>query len=209
MPLPRRLTGPAGPALLVATAALLAGCAQSGQLGHERGSADPAGTPEPAGTAAPAVPGDPDDGGGTEPGTPGTATVAPDEPASTSVPGTAPGSPVAQAGSDAQGTVDRPVEISTPGPAELLVRTEVLQPGEDTGWVRHPGTVISAVRSGTVTVQRAGSCGPADFGGGQAFFLGDGEPNLLRNDGPEPVVLTRSELLAPDTPERESVDPAC
>lgn len=69
--------------------------------------------------------------------------------------------------------------------------------------------MVSAVRSGTVTVQRAGRCEPEGFGGGQAFFLGDGEPNELRNDGAEPVVLTRSALLAPGSPEREPVEPAC
>ena len=156
-------------ALLVAAGALLAGCAQPGQLGHEE--------PPP-----------------TEP-TPGAPGI--------------PVPPVTQAGSDAQGSLDRPVEISTPGPAQLLVRTEVLTPGEATGWVRHPGTATSAVRSGTVTVQRAGRCEPQTFGGGEAFFLGDGEPNELRNEGPDPVVLTRSELLAPGEPEREPTDPAC
>lgn len=207
MPLTRRTTGPA---LLVATAALLAGCAQSGQLGHAPETADGAGTPEPAPVAAP---GDPGAGGSA---IPGTAVVAPEEPATTTAPGVpgevpaiAPGSPLAQAGSDTRGTVDRPVEISTPGPAELLVRTEVIEPGGSTGWVRHPGTVVSAVRSGTVTVERAGACAPETVGVGGAFFLGDAEPNRLRNDGPGPVVLTRSALLAPGVAEREPVEPAC
>ena len=177
-------------ALLVAAGALLAGCAQPGQLGHEE-----AGAAGPDRSSTPADPGS-------------AATTAPDAPTATGLPGV-PGAPVAQAGSDASGTLDRPVEIATPGPAELLVRTEVLQPGQATGWIRHPGTATSAVRSGTVTVQRAGSCEPRTFGPGQAFFLGDGEPNELRNDGAEPVVLTRSELLAPGTPERAPTTPAC
>jgi hypothetical protein len=120
VPLARHLPGPA---LLVATAALLAGCAQPGQLGHES-DAVPSASAAPAPTTEPALPGVPD-------------------------------VPVTQAGSDARGRLDRPVDISTPGPAELLVRTEVLQPGQASGWVRHPGTVITVVRSGTVTVQRA------------------------------------------------------
>jgi len=184
----------AGPALLVAVAALLAGCAQPGQLGHE--SADP------AGAASPAAPGT------TEPAPPGTGPGSPDDPTGTALPGV-PGAPVAQAGSDTRGVLERPIEISTPGPAELLVRTEVLQPGQVTGWIRHPGTATSAVRSGELTVQRAGRCEPQTFRTGEAFFIGDGEPNELRNDGPEPVVLTRSQLLAPGIPEREPVEPAC
>jgi quercetin dioxygenase-like cupin family protein len=174
VPLARHLLGPA---LLVATAALLAGCAQPGQLGHES-DAVPSASAAPAPTTETALPGVPD-------------------------------VPVTQAGSDARGRLDRPVDISTPGPAELLVRTEVLQPGQASGWVRHPGTVISVVRSGTVTVQRADSCEPRPFGPGEAFFLEDGRPNELRNDGPDPVVLTRSELLAPGAPEREPAEPAC
>ncbi|MBN9736591.1 MULTISPECIES: cupin domain-containing protein [unclassified Pseudonocardia] len=181
-----RIRSLTGTVLLVLIGALLAGCAQPGQLGHPD---DPAAAP--AGESAPAR------GPSTGPG---------EEPAE--VPGV-PAVPVAQAGSDARGTLERPIEIGTPGPSELLVRTEVLQPGQATGWIRHPGTAVSAVRSGTVTVQRAGRCEPQTFGAEQAFFLGDGEPNELRNDGPEPVVLTRSELLAPGVPERESTEPAC
>ncbi|MET0191243.1 MAG: hypothetical protein ABW212_19745, partial [Pseudonocardia sediminis] len=123
--------------------------------------------------------------------------------------GQVPGASAATAGSDARGTVDAPVEISTPGRALFLVRTEVLQPGQSTGWITHPGTVMSVVRSGTVSVVRAQACEPARFGAEQAFFLADGEANELRNDGPDPVVLTRSELLAPDTDERRPAEPAC
>ncbi|MBC3194436.1 hypothetical protein H7X46_25630 [Pseudonocardia sp. C8] len=258
-----------GVALLVTAGALLAGCAQPGQLGHEAattppsststgpapgspgaadtdpgtpapppgGATDAPGAPAPPGgapgapgdPASPAGPGDPavPPGAGAPPAVPPGA-GGPGAPADPAAPAATPGAPgapapadgagpggpgvpppVAQAGSDARGSLDRPVDIRTPGPAELLVRTEVLQPGQATGWVRHPGTVTSAVRSGTVTVQRAGGCEPQGFGSGQAFFLGDGEPNLLRNDGPDPVVLTRSELLAPGAPEREPTTPAC
>lgn len=201
-------------ALLVAAGALLAGCAQPGQLGHdESGAAGPDRSSAPS--AAPADPGSPGSGatgsapGGSAPDGGGSPNGGgPDDPTGTAVSGV-PGAPVAQAGSDTRGTLERPVEITTPGQAELLVRTEVLQPGQATGWIRHPGTATSAVRSGAVTVQRAGRCEPQMFGPGQAFFLGDGEPNELRNDGEEPVVLTRSELLAPGNPEREPTAPAC
>jgi quercetin dioxygenase-like cupin family protein len=175
-----------GAVLFVLIGVLLAGCAQPGQLGHP----DDDHAAAPAGDSAPA--GGPSGGPGEPSGVPGVPAV-----------------PAAQAGSDARGSLERPIEIGTPGPSELLVRTEVLQPGQVTGWIRHPGTAVSAVRSGTVTVQRAGRCEPQTFGAGQAFFVGDGEPNELRNDGPEPAVLTRSELLAPGIPEREPTDPAC
>ncbi|WP_226358147.1 hypothetical protein [Pseudonocardia sp. ICBG601] len=100
MPLARHL---AGPALLVATAALLAGCAQPGQLGH-----GPA-TPSDDGWTAEIVPADP--------GPPPTTAVA--------VPGNGewPARPITGA-TDPQGRIERPVEISTPGPADMLVREE-------------------------------------------------------------------------------------
>lgn len=172
--------------------AVAGGCAQPGQLGYPDEAtpgANPAATPAPAPVdgAAPGAPGVPG-----APGAPGP-----------------PGAAAATAGSDAQGTVEGPVQISTPGRAELLVRTEVLQPGQSTGWITHPGTVISVVRSGSVSLVRAQACEPAGFGPEQAFFLADGEAHELRNDGPDPGVLTRSELLAPATDERRPAEPAC
>lgn len=186
MPLARHL---AGPALLVATAALLAGCAQPGQLGHGSDAA-----PSDDGTTVEIVP--------VDPGPPPTTAVA--------VPGNGgwPARPITGA-TDPQGRIERPVEISTPGPADMLVREESLLPGESTGWIRHPGTMLTAVRGGTVTVVRAGRCEPQNFGTGEAFFLGDGEPSEVRNDGGVTVQLLRSGLLAPGAPEREPVRPAC
>lgn len=132
----------------------------------------------------------------------------PPPPPAAGVPG-APPAPVAAAGSDARGRLDAPVEISTPGPAEFLVRTETLAPGQSSGWITHPGTAISVVRSGTVTVVQREACAPAPVGPEQSFYVADATPYEMRNDGPDPVVLTRSELLAPGAPERRPVDPAC
>jgi len=124
------------------------------------------------------------------------------------VPG-APPAPVAAAGSDARGRLDAPVQITTPGPAEFLVRTETLAPGRASGWITHPGAVISVVQSGTVTVVQRGACTPAPVGPERSFHVSDATPYEMRNDGPDPVVLTRSELLAPDAEERRPVEPAC
>ncbi|MDQ4118316.1 MAG: cupin domain-containing protein, partial [Actinomycetota bacterium] len=117
--------------------------------------------------------------------------------------------PAAAAGSDAKGRLDAPVQVATQGPAEFLVRTETLAPGQSSGWVSHPGAVISVVRSGTVTVVQRDACAPAPVGPERSFFVGDATPYEMRNDGPAPVVLTRSELLAPGAEERRPAEPAC
>lgn len=124
------------------------------------------------------------------------------------VPGNPP-APAAAAGSDARGRLDSPVQISTPGPAEFMVRTETLAPGQTSGWITHPGAVVSVVRSGTVTVVQRDACTPAPVGPERSFFVADATPYEMRNDGPDPVVLTRSELLAPGVEERRPADPAC
>ena len=89
------------------------------------------------------------------------------------------------------------------------MRTETLAPGQSSGWITHPGTAISVVRSGTVTVVQREACAPAPVAPEQSFYVADATPYEMRNDGPDPVVLTRSELLAPGAQERRPVDPAC
>lgn len=204
----------------------------------DRAPGDPAAPQEPGAPRAPGAPQDPGaaqaPGSPQGPGaaqTPGAAQgpgaapgpgappggpqppVAPQDPAAAQVPGAGvsgvPGVPASAAGSDVRGSVEQPVRVDTPGRSEFLVRTEVLQPGQATGWISHPGTVLSVVRSGSVTVVRQKACEPARFGPNQGFFLADGEPNQLRNDGQEAVVLTRSEVLAPNSDERRPAEPGC
>jgi quercetin dioxygenase-like cupin family protein len=107
------------------------------------------------------------------------------------------------------GTVDSRVTIRTPGPAVYSVRTVVLAPGESVGWVRHPGTVMAVVRTGTVSLVRQGACAPVDFAGGQALFIGDAVPHRLANPGTAPAELVVTMLLAPGAPESTDVAPAC
>ena len=60
---------------------------------------------------------------------------------------TAPAPPAA-----VRGTIDVPVRVRTPGPAEYPVRTIMMQPGETTGRQQHPGTGTPVVEPGAVTV---------------------------------------------------------
>ncbi|MFP5021126.1 cupin domain-containing protein [Pseudonocardia phyllosphaerae] len=243
-------------ALLVASAAVLAGCAQPGELGHELPAPDRDGS----GSSAPADPGASQGGSGDEGGSgdaPAAPAPAPDGPRNGGgqdggpqnggAPGQngagrpsptqggqdgqsaegLPGVPDPSAGQEPRDTppkppgfgdkasadtlaaVDGPVKMDSSGPAQLVVKTEVLHAGENTGWIKHPGSVITAVRQGTVTIRTIGRCEPQTYGPGRAFPVQNGQSYELRNDGPTPIVLTRSELLTPGQPERSPGESAC
>lgn len=145
--------------------ALLAGCAQPGQLGH------PVGTPPPAPAPAPLS------------------------------------APVT--GLDESGLVDVPVTVRTPGPAVFAVHTVTMAPGESTGWLRRPGTETAIVRSGAVTVLTSKDCRGTRFTEGDAMFVPDARPQLVRNAGTVPAELVVTTLLAPGVPDREVVPDPC
>jgi quercetin dioxygenase-like cupin family protein len=170
---------------LFALAAVLAGCAQPGQLGAERS------TPErPAPTA-----------GSPAATTPATTPATP-QPSAGPAP---PDLPVLLGA----GLVDYPVQVRTPGPAMYTIRTMVLPPGGTTGWHSHPGTETTIVTAGVLTVVQRGGCAPVRYNAGDALFVADAVPHLARNDGSTPVELLTSYLLAPGAPDRFDAPPAC
>lgn len=133
-----------------------------------------------------------------------------------SVPSPAPAAQAAPAPAPAEGTrllgtglVAEPVEVRTPGPAVYTVRTEVLAPGESTGWHAHPGTELSVVTAGRVTLVREGACDPVSHGEGDAAFVADAVPHEMRNEGTAPATLVAASLLAPGAPARRDAPPAC
>jgi quercetin dioxygenase-like cupin family protein len=125
-------------------------------------------------------------------------------------PGPAPAPPASPAaGLLSSGLVDERVSMRSAGPAVFSVETVVLGPGESMPWHRHPGTELSLVRSGEVTVQRGDNCEPLRYSAGHGVFVGDAEPHVVRNDGPVPADLVVTQLLAPGAPGDEAVEPAC
>lgn len=165
--------------VLAAAAVTLAGCAQPGQLG-----ARPLPEPVPAAAAAP---------GATSTTTTTASTTAP------------PRGPVLLG----RGRIEEPVTVRNPGPAVFSVTRETLDPGASTGWIRRPGTEMSVVGSGTVTLVRARRCETTRYSAGDAVFVPDAQPHLLRNDGPAPVELVVTALLAPGVPDRQAVPARC
>jgi quercetin dioxygenase-like cupin family protein len=109
----------------------------------------------------------------------------------------------------ATGRVEDRVTMRTTGPAAYSVRTVVLQPGESTEWHRHPGTELSIVQSGQVTVLREDDCDPARYSRGDGVFIADGQPHLMRNGGTVPAELVVTHLLDPGAPGQSDVPPAC
>lgn len=130
----------------------------------------------------------------------------PPEPAPTAAPASGPPAGPVLLGS---GRIADRVQVRTSGPAVYSVRTIVLPPGGTTGWHRHPGTEISIVTSGTVTLLRKDSCTPRRLVTGDAVVVPDAQPHLARNDGSAPAEVVVTYLLEPDAPERADVPPLC
>ena len=107
------------------------------------------------------------------------------------------------------GLLDERLNLRTPGPAEYTVRTIVLAPGEDTGWHRHPGTELTIVTAGRVSLRTADDCAPATVPSGKTAVVPDAVPHVLRNEGRQPAELVVTHLLAPDEPAEADVDPPC
>jgi quercetin dioxygenase-like cupin family protein len=89
------------------------------------------------------------------------------------------------------------------------VRTVTLPPGGEIPWHRHPGTEMSIVTAGAVTVEREGACDPVVYRSGEAVYIPDGAPHTARNEGTVPLQLVVSYLLTAGAPERTTTEPAC
>jgi len=107
------------------------------------------------------------------------------------------------------GTLDDRVTIRTTEPSVLSVRTVTLPPGGEIPWHRHPGTEMSIVTSGAVTVVREGACEPVVYQTGDAVYIPDEVPHAARNEGTVPLQLVVTYLLTAGPPERTTTEPAC
>jgi quercetin dioxygenase-like cupin family protein len=92
------------------------------------------------------------------------------------------------------------VKLQTKGPVDVRVQRVDIAPGGRSGWHHHPGVVIVAVQSGTVTYVDS-DCDATSYGAGSphgSVFVESGdEPHEARNltDRPATVYAT---FLAPD-----------
>jgi quercetin dioxygenase-like cupin family protein len=80
------------------------------------------------------------------------------------------------------------VKLHTKGATDVAVQTIVSPPGGSSGWHSHPGVVLVAVQSGTVTLYDA-HCHTTQYGAGQAFVEVGDHALLVRNNTTSNAVL--------------------
>jgi quercetin dioxygenase-like cupin family protein len=80
------------------------------------------------------------------------------------------------------------VKLHTKGPTDVAMQTILSPPGGSSGWHSHPGVVVVAVQSGTVTLYDA-HCDTTEYGPGQAFVEVGDHALLVRNNTTSNAVL--------------------
>jgi quercetin dioxygenase-like cupin family protein len=78
------------------------------------------------------------------------------------------------------------VKLQTKEPTDALVQKVVFDPGGSSGWHHHPGVVVVAVQSGSVTVWDS-NCNQKTYGpglpNGSVFTESGDEPGLVTSSG--------------------------
>lgn len=80
------------------------------------------------------------------------------------------------------------VRLHTTGATDVAMQTITSPPGASSGWHSHPGVVLVAVQSGTVTLYDQ-DCHTTQYGPGQAFVEVGDDPSLVRNNTTSNAVL--------------------
>jgi quercetin dioxygenase-like cupin family protein len=80
------------------------------------------------------------------------------------------------------------VKLHTKGATDVAMQTITSPPGGSSGWHSHPGVVLVAVQSGTVTLYDA-HCNTTQYGPGEAFVEVGDHALLVRNNTTSNAVL--------------------
>jgi quercetin dioxygenase-like cupin family protein len=80
------------------------------------------------------------------------------------------------------------VKLQTKGATDVVMQTITSPPGASSGWHSHPGVVLVAVQSGTVTLYDA-DCHTKQYRSGQAFVEVGDDALLVRNNTTSNAVL--------------------
>ena len=83
--------------------------------------------------------------------------------------------------------------------ADIAIVKLEISPGGSTGWHHHPGVVMVAVDSGSVT-EYDPECNPTVIDAGKGFTESNSEVHLVRNEGEVKAVLYATFLIPSATP---------
>ena len=81
------------------------------------------------------------------------------------------------------------IKLQTKDPTVVRVATVVFGPGGSSGWHHHPGFVIVAVKSGSVTVWNS-DCSQETYGAGSAFVESGDDPGQVTSVGGATNIVT-------------------
>ena len=109
----------------------------------------------------------------------------------------------------ARGDTLAPVSINTDGDSTFLVQGLRLGPSASSGWHTHPGPEYSVITVGTVVLQTAAECVPANYGAGQAVFIPAGVPHLVANDAGQDAHVVVTYTLPVNAPVRGDSPDVC
>jgi quercetin dioxygenase-like cupin family protein len=92
------------------------------------------------------------------------------------------------------------IKFKTKEPVDVRVQSVTIDPGGRSGWHHHPGMVVVAVETGTVTVLDA-ACNASTYGpgspNGSVFIESGDEPGEVRNTTDKPATVYAT-FIAPD-----------
>lgn len=92
------------------------------------------------------------------------------------------------------------IKFQTKGPVDVRVQSVTIDPGGRSGWHHHPGMVIVAVQTGTVSFVDA-ACNATSYGvgspNGSVFIESGDEPGEVRNTTDQPATVYAT-FVAPD-----------
>ena len=99
-------------------------------------------------------------------------------------------------------SLDKAITCNAANPCDTAFQQGTLQPGGTTGWHTHPGPTFVAFAQGDGTVYHvSGSgCPGMKIGAGSGFTQMPTEKHVLRNDGPQPIIVYTLYLLPQGTP---------
>ena len=87
------------------------------------------------------------------------------------------------------------ISLRTEDDADVVVQSLVFEPGGHSGWHSHPGVVVVAVQSGTLTPYNSRCLNDATYTAGEAFVQYGRSKGLVRNEGTVPTEVAVTYLV--------------